>query len=572
MSYTLKYTGAEIDDILDRAVEGGTIDEALALKAPLESPALTGTPTAPTPAESDNSTKVATTAYADRAAAGAAAAAYPVDSASGAIASFPDGSDSIPMKSFVCSIEPVQNLNGQSAPYPAGGGKNKAKPTLETVTQSGITYTANADGTVTCTGSSTISTVNYIKVGEVSVTNGQTYILSGCPSGGGQNSYRLDLRTGTSTIYNNAIDNGSGVTFTANADLTIDVYVRFNSSYAITGSLLFKPMVCLSTASDPDYAHYAPYSNVCPIYGHTGVNAVVAGKNLVFSKLTGCTINSVGKITSNAGYDVCIARVKAGVTYTATIDADVSSLIYAYYADMPVGGSTCIGERVSTDNMTFTAAYDGYLGFRVTTGFASAQLEVGPATDYEPYIGTTYPVTFYDGANPLTVYKGSIDLVSGVLTVTGAYVNANTKTWTNSTYSGGDAVYANFTDKVRDTAATCISDTYSTATYSSSDRIVLYDGVSTSAEIQTKIATGDVHILYTLATPLVYQLTPTEVLSLLGINNCFNDCGDTEVIYRADTKLYIDKRLGGNVQTLSAIRPTLGAAIEPTAEGGVENE
>ncbi|MDT9547743.1 MAG: hypothetical protein RI826_10480, partial [Chlorobium phaeovibrioides] len=36
---------------------------ALDLKAPLASPSLTGTPTAPTPNSEDNSTKIATTAF-----------------------------------------------------------------------------------------------------------------------------------------------------------------------------------------------------------------------------------------------------------------------------------------------------------------------------------------------------------------------------------------------------------------------------------------------------------------------------------------------------------------------------
>jgi hypothetical protein len=40
-----------------------TMTNSLSLKAPLASPALTGTPTAPTAAASDNSTKIATTAY-----------------------------------------------------------------------------------------------------------------------------------------------------------------------------------------------------------------------------------------------------------------------------------------------------------------------------------------------------------------------------------------------------------------------------------------------------------------------------------------------------------------------------
>lgn len=51
----------------------------LALKAPLASPALTGNPTAPTQSSNDNSTKLATTAYADAAATTAASAVTVVD-------------------------------------------------------------------------------------------------------------------------------------------------------------------------------------------------------------------------------------------------------------------------------------------------------------------------------------------------------------------------------------------------------------------------------------------------------------------------------------------------------------
>jgi hypothetical protein len=64
-----------VDNTADSAKPVSTATQtALDLKATLASPALTGTPTAPTPAAADNSTKVATTAYADRAASNAAAA------------------------------------------------------------------------------------------------------------------------------------------------------------------------------------------------------------------------------------------------------------------------------------------------------------------------------------------------------------------------------------------------------------------------------------------------------------------------------------------------------------------
>lgn len=48
-------------------VRKSQFDTSLAAKAPLASPALTGTPTAPTQSASDNSTKIATTAYVDAA-------------------------------------------------------------------------------------------------------------------------------------------------------------------------------------------------------------------------------------------------------------------------------------------------------------------------------------------------------------------------------------------------------------------------------------------------------------------------------------------------------------------------
>lgn len=131
MSYTLNYTGDEINAILARANNGGEIDDELALKAPLASPALTGNPTAPTQPEEDSSTKIATTEYADRAADAAEAAAeaaakeytdaatgalYITDTASGSIASFSDGADGVSMRSVKVAITPVQSGSGDPSP------------------------------------------------------------------------------------------------------------------------------------------------------------------------------------------------------------------------------------------------------------------------------------------------------------------------------------------------------------------------------------------------------------------------------------------------------------------------
>lgn len=84
--------------------------------ATLDSPNFTGNPTAPTRSANDNSTKLATTAYADRAAEAARYSAFVTETVSGDIVSFSDGADSIPVKSFVGSIIPQQNGSGDPAP------------------------------------------------------------------------------------------------------------------------------------------------------------------------------------------------------------------------------------------------------------------------------------------------------------------------------------------------------------------------------------------------------------------------------------------------------------------------
>ena len=53
----------------------------------------------------------------------------------------------------------------------------------------------------------------------------------------------------------------------------------------------------------------------------------------------------------------------------------------------------------------------------------------------------------------------------------------------------------------------------------------------------------DIEVVYELATPLTYQLTPQEVKTLKGQNHVWCDAGDVDLTYVADTKLYIDNKI-----------------------------
>lgn len=99
-----------------------------------------------------------------------------------------------------------------------------------------------------------------------------------------------------------------------------------------------------------------------------------------------------------------------------------------------------------------------------------------------------------------TVYGGNLDVTNGVLTVTDVNI---------ASYNG---------------------ETLPSTWISSMD--VYSSGATPTAGAQ---------VVYKLATPITYQLTPQEVDTLLGTNNVWCDTGDTEVTYRADTKLYIQQ-------------------------------
>ena len=150
---------------------------------------------------------------------------------------------------------------------------------------------------------------------------------------------------------------------------------------------------------------------------------------------------------------------------------------------------------------------DAYLFWYMNTSNAGTmvvtapQIELGStATAYEPYQSETYDITFPTEAG--TVYGGTLDVTNGVLTVDRAQI---------ASYAGETL------------PSTWVS-----------DRDVYSAGATPTTGAQ---------VVYELATPITYHLTPQEITTLLGQNNIWADTGDMSVTYRADTKLYIDNKI-----------------------------
>ena len=161
-----------------------------------------------------------------------------------------------------------------------------------------------------------------------------------------------------------------------------------------------------------------------------------------------------------------------------------------------------------------------------------------------------------------TVYGGKLDVLSGVLTVDSAMVDLGTLNWSD-TPTDTSGIYRCFSDDLTQvvkpftnaTVANAVCSHYKTETADNtylrhtgisiarSGRLSIYDSRYTAKDdIPALISTlSGIMLCYELAEPIEIQLTPNQVNSLLGVNNIWADSGDTEVVYRADTKLYIER-------------------------------
>ena len=136
-------------------------------------------------------------------------------------------------------------------------------------------------------------------------------------------------------------------------------------------------------------------------------------------------------------------------------------------------------------------AWQPYSNICPITGRTVANVYVSPTTAQAD--ATTYAVDWTSKAG--TVYGGTVDIVSGVLTVDRANIPS---------YNG---------------------ETITEPWLSSMDEYTPGATPTTGAQV-----------VYKLATPLTYQLTPQQVLTLVGQNVVWSDGGDVTVIYAVSEK------------------------------------
>ena len=477
-----------------------------------------------------------------------------------------------PAQALSVKLEPIQDLHGYDNPWPAGGGKNKFNiDAIEDYTSgSGATIVQNGNGSVTVTAASSpnINTGKLLKE-LANLVVGETYTITFTTTG----SINYVYLGGTSETWNN----GTSKTITQNM---LDGGFYFYASGANTSATISQVMIRLSSISD---ATFAPYSNICPISGHTDADVTRTGKNLIPSHGVGrtsadveYTVNSDGSVkavgTANASswwkgsttiddYDF----IKAG-TYRLTRGISANKILYIIgkYADgTQISNLTVTGGVYDRGSgLTFTLTQDAYITYQIQiTNGTEVDDTFYPmickdtsavASDFTPYVGTTYPI-------PLgtTVYGGTLDVLTGVLTVTMASVDLGDLRWAyNSAFNCFYAETPPSPTPKNSFNAICSQYKFvgaypnlvdKSCAFIYNNTVAVRDSAYGTDAASFKTAMSGVQLCYELATPQTIQLTPTQVELLQGENNLFSD-GEMTLVYLAD----------GNASDVEALNILLG--------------
>ena len=512
--------------------------------------------------------------------------------ASGAVATFTDGSDGIPMTDLVVSIEPQQDLHGYDSPWVGGAGKNKLPLTVDAIkslntsgTWNNNTYSING-GTLTIMTDNSgnviglningtfndSTTFHLINSNSVVFPNNQ-YILNGI-IGGSASTYRyLYLSPSSGYLYS---DGGDTL---LNIDEGVSkIRLLISSGYNAQNVKVY-PMVRLSSVSD---SSFAPYSNICPISGWTACNVVRTGENLIdITSLTpsyafngiSYTINSDGSVTvngtatarsqiywsipQNVAKTFANKKLNGGTSQSGcSLFLELNASPYTTYAT-----DTGLGSTISAD--IASATNDVNLVFRIAQGTTLSNLTIRPTI---ANASNTYTINFVDGSSPLTVYGGTLDVLSGLLTVDRWYAVFDGSSDENWTQGAGAPLYMIYIDGITYVGGTknsftnrfkSINNTTAWGTILSESNVccITKDGnnprfavskldISTVADFKTWLSSNNLQICYKLATPQTYQLTPTQVKSLLGVNNIWADTGNIlNAEYVRDTTTIINQIL-----------------------------
>lgn len=326
------------------------------------------------------------------------------------------------------------------------------------------------------------------------------------------------------------------------------------SYHDVTGSIcnfktdLAAPLKTCEVTVTPTQAQGTPTpSNPIPIYGHTGLNVVNLGSLNFWNELW-----EIGSLTASGEDYASTTRIRS-VGYTEVPqNATFYAFTNGYTADIHFydENETHIS-YVQKTNTTFTTPPNTkYIRFCMSVAYGTTynnDISINyPSTDttYHAYVNssTTYPISWTD-----TVYGGSVDIISGTgISDYGYLVLDGSEDWDLYSPQYGFALsiegmkngsamegYSNFLPTITSSANFGIR--FGGALVNNNIyccRIIgEIEGVTDVESWKTYLSTNNLIICYPLAVPETLTLEPQTINTLEGINNIWNDAGDTTVKY-----------------------------------------
>lgn len=287
-------------------------------------------------------------------------------------------------------------------------------------------------------------------------------------------------------------------------------------------------------------------SNVRAISGWTSVNAFRASENLAGDEYA-WQINASGVISKDTAFAATVFKVVSGKKYTVKANGNAAKT-YAFFKEYPrIGSISYNGGRVvfTAELATFTAPTNGYCVFRAGVNEHVVSVNEGETATEAPkdIVKTTAELG-------RTVYGGTLDLISGELTVTKVMVDLGSLTWVKDdsykrfyTYGLEASITAAASTS---TAFSGISDSFRTVSFNAGYTDTTADGViflsaskyvnirwlahASDTVAQFKTAVTGKKLVYELATPQTYVVAPTSI-GLAGLKYMWADAGDIEVTY-----------------------------------------
>lgn len=407
------------------------------------------------------------------------------------------------------ALSPNQDLHGYDNPWVGGAGKNKLPINENTISGVGFIFDTPID---LPSGTWTFSFVSTV------TSNSSFAVLDGDGN----------------VLANVAISNPTrNVTFTLNAT---GKTARF---YGYTGTYSDMQIESGSTATA-----YEPYSNICPISGHTQVEVGDVGKNLFdptdiisgkrLTNLTGNAYNSTNDAIADPNFFVSsLIKVTQGNVVTKNSPNEDAYHRWHIYD----GNGICV--RYTSDNVITIGSGESYVALCGVNSEINTTL-----------IRQGYQVTVNLGG---TYYSGTLDVVSGVLTIDkkGITIVGNTATWIKSTspsivagragyytsgnafdgcaYSGGDTnpnhvvIQFNCAESGLSAVQVVPSEKFAIGIGTSSGYTGIWVNVSNSIatveDFKTYLNSNPIQAVYPLANPTPIQLSPTMVKALVGENH-----------------------------------------------------